>query len=131
MTKRVIIAALLFCTLTAAAQSDPKAKTLLEETSKKMQSFQTLSATFTFTMENVKMKVREQNSGSLLLKGNKYQVKLPDMGMQIFCDGKTVWNLMEEAGQVTVAYHAAVNSQSVLFHGIQISLFAYGAVGMA
>ena len=103
MTKRVIIAALLFCTLTAAAQSDPKAKTLLEETSKKMQSFQTLSATFTFTMENVKMKVREQNSGSLLLKGNKYQVKLPDMGMQIFCDGKTVWNLMEEAGQVTVS----------------------------
>ena len=111
--KQIIIAVLIFCTFGAAAQSDPKAKSLLEETSKKMQSFQTLSATFTFTMENVKMKISEQNSGSLLLKGEKYQVKLPDMGMQIFCDGKTVWNLMEDASQVTLS-NAGEEGQGVI-----------------
>jgi len=89
---------------TAAAQNDTRARELVEQTSKKMQSFQSLTASFTFTMENTKMKIKEQNSGSLLLKGSKYQVKLPDMGMQIFCDGKTVWNLMEDAGQVTVSH---------------------------
>ncbi len=83
-------------------QSDQKAKDLLERTSKKMQSFQTLSANFVFTMENSKMNIKEQNSGSLLLKGKKYQVQLPDLGMKVYSDGKTVWNLMESAGQVMV-----------------------------
>jgi len=111
--KHLLIATLLFCILGANAQNDPKAKSLLEETSKKMQSFQTLSATFTFTMENAKMKIKEQNSGSLLLKGQKYQVKLPDMGMQIYCDGKTVWNFMEEASQVTLS-NAGEEGQGVI-----------------
>jgi outer membrane lipoprotein carrier protein len=86
-----------------SAQSDPKAKSLLEQTSKKMQSFQTISASFTFTMDNAKMNVHEKNSGSLLMKGKKYQVKLPDMGMQVFSDGQTVWNMMKEANQVTIS----------------------------
>ena len=111
--RNLLIAALMFCTLGASSQTDPKAKALLEETSKKMQSFQTLAATFTFTMENIKMKIREQNKGSLLLKGSKYQVSLPDMGMKIFCDGKTVWNLMEEAGQVTLS-NAGEEGQGVI-----------------
>ncbi len=104
---------LIVATLAATAQNEPKAKNLLEETSRKMQSFETLAATFTFTMENVKMKIREQNRGSLLLKGSKYQVSLPELGMKIFCDGKTVWNLMEEAGQVTLS-NAGEEGQGVI-----------------
>ncbi len=104
---------LIVATLAATAQNEPKAKSLLEETSRKMQSFETLAATFTFTMENVKMKIREQNRGSLLLKGSKYQVSLPELGMKIFCDGKTVWNLMEEAGQVTLS-NAGEEGQGVI-----------------
>ncbi len=83
-------------------QSDQKAKDLLEKTSKKMQSYSSLSANFIFTMENPKMNIKEQNSGSLLLKGTKYQVLLPDLGMKVYSDGKTVWNLMEAANQVMI-----------------------------
>ena len=83
-------------------QSDQKAKDLLEQTSKKMQSYSSLSANFIFTMENPKMNIKEQNSGSLLLKGTKYQVLLPDLGMKVYSDGKTVWNLMEAANQVMI-----------------------------
>lgn len=83
-------------------QSDQKAKDLLERTSKKMQSFQTLTANFVFTMENSRMNIKEQNSGSLLLKGKKYQVQLPDLGMQVYSDGKTVWNFMSAANQVMI-----------------------------
>ncbi len=99
--------------LPLCAQNDQKARTLLEETSKKMQSFQTLSASFTFTMDNPKMNIREKNSGSLLLKGSKYQVKLPGMGMQIFSDGKSVWNYMEEAQQVTVTHAGDLEEGSI------------------
>ena len=101
--KNTLLFFLVMATSAVTAQSDMKAKSLLEETSRNMQSFQSMSASFNFTMENPAMKIKEQNSGTLLLKGEKYQVKLPDMGMQIFCDGKTVWNLMEDAGQVTLS----------------------------
>jgi len=96
----ILISALMVSTV--YGQNDQKAKDLLEQTSKKMQSYQTLSANFIFTMENVKMNIRENNSGSLLLKGKKYQVHLPDLGMKVFSDGKTVWNFMEAANQVMI-----------------------------
>lgn len=92
----------LFVALILNAQSDPKAKSLLEQASKKMQSYPSMSANFVFTMENSRMNIKEENSGSLLLKGKKYQVTLPDLGMKVYCDGKTVWNLMEPAGQVMI-----------------------------
>ena len=87
--------------ISAAAQTDQKARQILEQASKKMQSFQTISVAFSFTMENTKMNIHEKNNGLLLMKSKKYQVKLPDMGMQIFSDGQTVWNYMKEASQVT------------------------------
>lgn len=102
MKRILIVVAALLATMAVLGQNDQKAKDLLEQTSKKMQSFQTLSANFTFTMENAKMNIKEQNSGSLLLKGKKYQVKLPDLGLQVFSDGKTVWNFMESANQCMI-----------------------------
>jgi len=101
--RNILVLATLLIAYTASAQNDLKARQLLEQTSKKMQSFQSISAAFTFTMENSKMNIHEKNSGTLLLKGAKYQMKLPDMGMQVFCDGLNVWNYMKEANQVTVS----------------------------
>jgi outer membrane lipoprotein-sorting protein len=100
MNRMITLLISVLITLSVYGQNDQKAKELLEQTSKKMQSHQSLSANFSFTMENAKMNIREQNNGSLLLKGKKYQVNLPDLGMKVFSDGKTVWNFMEDAGQV-------------------------------
>ncbi len=101
--RNIFIITILLIAFRASGQNDQKALEILEQTSKKMQSFQTLSASFSFTMENAKMNVKEKNTGSLLLKGKKYQVKLPDLGMQVFSDGITVWNFMKEANQVTLS----------------------------
>lgn len=108
-----------------SAQNDQRARQLLEQTSKKMQSFQTLSASFLFTMENSRMGINEKNSGSLLLKGSKYQVKLPDLGMQVFCDGKTVWNFMEAANQVLVS-NAGDDSQGVIDPSMIFNVYQEG-----
>jgi outer membrane lipoprotein-sorting protein len=106
-------------------QSDQKAKDLLEKTSKKMQSYKTLSANFVFTMENSKMNIKEQNSGSLLLKGKKYQVQLPDLGMQVFSDGKTVWNFMSAANQVMVT-NAGDDSQGGIDPSVIFNIYQEG-----
>lgn len=102
MKRFFLFVAIALSAVSVYGQSDQKAKDLLEQTSKKMQSYSSLSANFIFTMENPKMNIKEQNSGSLLLKGTKYQVLLPDLGMKVYSDGKTVWNLMEAANQVMI-----------------------------
>jgi len=102
MKRFFLFVAIALSVVSVSGQSDQKAKDLLEQTSKKMQSYSSLSANFIFTMENPKMNIKEQNSGSLLLKGTKYQVLLPDLGMKVYSDGKTVWNLMEAANQVMI-----------------------------
>jgi outer membrane lipoprotein-sorting protein len=48
-----------------------------------------------------------------LMKGEKYQVKLPDLGMLVFSDGKTVWNYMKEANQVTIS-NAGEEGQGII-----------------
>ena len=114
-----------FMGATVFGQSDQKARDLLEQTSKKMQSYQSLSANFVFTMENTKMNIREQNSGSLLLKGKKYQVHLPDLGMQVFSDGKTVWNYMEAANQVMIT-NAGDDSQGGIDPSVIFNIYQEG-----
>lgn len=85
------------------AQQDTKAKQILEEVSKNTRSFNTISADFVFSMENKEMDINERNEGSIKLKGQKYVVDLPDLGVKVFSDGKTLWNYMEDGNQVTIS----------------------------
>ncbi len=124
MRNFLLIAIGLF-SLTASAQNNSEAKSFLDESSKKMQSFQTMTASFSFTMENAAMNIKEQNSGALLLKGNKYQVSLPGLGMQVFSDGKTVWNFMQEANQVTLST-AGDESQGVIDPTVVFNVYKEG-----
>lgn len=84
------------------AQQDQKAKEILDQVSEKTQSYQTITAGFSFSMENKTENIKEINSGSIKLKGRKYHVELPDLGLKIYSDGKTVWNYMETGNQVSI-----------------------------
>jgi outer membrane lipoprotein-sorting protein len=93
----------LLMTIFSIAQQDPKAKSILDEVSGKTKTFKTISADFTFSMENKAMSINEKNDGSIKLKGQKYVVELPGAGMKIFSDGKTNWSYMKQGNQVTVS----------------------------
>lgn len=88
----------------ASAQQDSKAKQILEEVSRKTRSLETLTVDFVFSMENQEMDIHEQNEGTLQLKGQKYVVNLPDVGVKVYSDGETLWNYMEDGNQVTISY---------------------------
>jgi outer membrane lipoprotein-sorting protein len=49
------------------------------------------------------MDINERNEGTIKLKGQKYVVDLPDIGVKVFSDGKTLWNYMEDGNQVTIS----------------------------
>jgi outer membrane lipoprotein carrier protein len=88
----------------APAQQDSKAKQILDEVSKKTRSLNTIAVDFVFTMDNDEMDIHEENEGTLQLKGQKYVVDLPDIGVKVYSDGETLWNYMEDGNQVTISY---------------------------
>ena len=89
--------------LFTVAQTDTEAKEILDEVSEKTRSYNSISADFIFTMDNNAMDIHEKNEGSIQLKGQKYVVDLPDVGMKVYSDGETLWNYMADGNQVTVS----------------------------
>lgn len=103
MKKIVWIVALLGLTMLVWAQEDEKAKNILDEVSAQTKDIKSMSASFVFSMVNEEMDIDETNAGTIKIKGRKYCVQLPDLGVKVFCDGETVWNYMKDGNQVTIS----------------------------
>jgi outer membrane lipoprotein-sorting protein len=98
-----ILLIVLYITTTqnALAQNDPKAKSILENVSKKINSLKSLKANFALHLNGGNGKVNETKKGSFQMKGRKYHVVLD--GQEIICDTKTVWTYMKETKEVQVS----------------------------
>jgi len=103
MKRVMLIAIVLLITTFSWAQQDKKAKEILDKVSEKTRSFSTISADFSFSMKNEEMEIDERNDGSIKIKGQKYCVELPDVGLTVFSDGTTLWNYMKDGNQVTIS----------------------------
>lgn len=103
MKNLFLTTAIILSAFFAQAQQDAKAKGILDEVSTKTRSFKTISADFSFSMENKAMSINEKNDGSIKLKGQKYFVDLPGAGIKVYSDGKTNWNYMKQGNQVTIS----------------------------
>jgi outer membrane lipoprotein-sorting protein len=95
----LIIAFLAAGALSLNAQTDPKAKSILDELSKKTKAYTSIKAEFSFTIEK-KDKSKESQSGKIWTKGTKYKLEIP--GHVIYCDGKTVWDYIKDANEVQI-----------------------------
>ena len=89
--------------LTGYSQQDTKAKEILEKVTKTMQSLTSLDAKFSYEMENKVENVKDKSVGSIVLKGKKYKLNIPQLGTQMICDGKTIWTYMVNSNEVTIA----------------------------
>ncbi len=103
MKRLLLIGVVLLMAVLSWAQQDEKAKGILDKVSEKTRSFSTISADFSFSMKNEEMEIDERNDGSINIKGQKYCVELPDVGITVFSDGITLWNYMKDGNQVTVS----------------------------
>jgi outer membrane lipoprotein-sorting protein len=103
MKQLILISIFSVFVLAGYAQQDTKAKEILEKVSKTTQSLASLDAKFSFEMENKAENVKDKNVGSIVLKGKKYKLNIPQLGTQITCDGKTIWTYMTNSNEVTIA----------------------------
>lgn len=82
-------------------QDNPEATQAVKDFSKKMQAVKTITATFTFTLENLQEKIKDTHQGKIIAKGNKYILEM--MGMEVYFDGLTKWQYIKEANEVTIS----------------------------
>jgi chaperone LolA len=111
--KQLFIAALaaLMISSNSVQAQDAKAKSVLENASKRMKSLKSLKAGFTLKLAGANGKARDTKKGTFLMKGSKYHIILS--GQEIICDGKTVWTYMKDANEVQVsAYNPTEQSIS-------------------
>jgi outer membrane lipoprotein carrier protein len=80
--------------------NDPAAKKILDGVSSKFKTYKAPQASFTYKVENAQGKALSTKKGTVIMKSNKYKVKMD--GMEIISDGKTVWNYDKAANEVTV-----------------------------
>ncbi len=85
---------------TNPTKSDPEAKKLLDAVSAKFKTYTSPQASFTYKVENAQGKALSTKKGTVTMKGNKFRVSMD--GMEIFSDGKTIWNYDKSSNEVTV-----------------------------
>ena len=97
----ILTVALLITAQSASAQSDPKAKAILDAVTKKVNSFKSLKANFSLNLSGANGKTKQSKSGTFYMKGTKYHIMIS--GQEIICDNKTVWTYMKQNNEVQVS----------------------------
>ena len=94
------IALLSFFSISSFAQNAEKAKEILDKVSEKTRSYTTITAEFTFSMENLQEDISEINEGTILIKDDKYKVSL--MGVDTYFDGSVIYTHLVDAEEVNI-----------------------------
>lgn len=87
--------------MAVAQPSDPAAKLILDGVSTKFRSFTTVTASFSYSVENAAGNQMSAKTGTLKMKGTKYRVSFS--GQEIFCNGTIIWNYDKSANEVTIS----------------------------
>ncbi|HTN18252.1 MAG TPA: outer membrane lipoprotein chaperone LolA [Chitinophagaceae bacterium] len=91
---------LLTITQPLLAQTDAKAKSILDAATQKVNSLKSLKANFTLNLASANGKTKQSKSGTFYMKGSKYRISI--QGQEIISDNKTVWTYIKESNEVQI-----------------------------
>ena len=100
MNKLLILSSILFLPFALLGQNQAETKSMMERVSKKLQSYTTVKADFSFTLSNPEEKIDDTHEGSLFLNGSKYRLNI--MGILALCNGETLWTVNEELKEANI-----------------------------
>ncbi|NJX15223.1 LolA family protein [Tamlana crocina] len=96
--KKLFAFAILILSVNAFAQN--KAKTLLNEVSEKVKTYENISLDFKYTLENLSENIKQETKGDVVLEGEKYRLNI--LGVTRLFDGKTLYSISPEDEEVTI-----------------------------
>jgi len=80
---------------------DPKAKVILDQVTAKTKGYQSMKATFLYTLENQQKNTKETKKGTIYIKGQKYKIFFHGLNTEVFFDGKVLATYMITDNEVT------------------------------
>ena len=84
----------------AFAQSDSKAKEVLDKAASQFKSYAAAEIEFVLTMENKAEGIQESHEGKAWMKGNKYKLNLMDV--ENYYNGEVIYTYMPEVQEVNI-----------------------------
>ena len=101
--KKPLIAALLFCfaAFSTGFAQDTKAKTLLDQVSAKVKSYDNMFIDFKYGLSNDAAGINQETRGDVTLDGDKYKLNL--MGTTQMYDGKKLYTIVPEDEEITIS----------------------------
>jgi len=105
-------------------QTDPKAKAILDEVSKKYRSYTNIKADFTFSIENKQNNLKQTDKGTIYARANSKKYKVTMAERDLISDGKVQWTYLKNDDEVQIS--AADNSEDALNPANVFTLFEKG-----
>ncbi|APY00486.1 outer membrane lipoprotein-sorting protein [Lacinutrix venerupis] len=100
MKKILLVLALIISSITFA-QNDAKAKTLLNEVSTKVKSYQNIAIDFKYVLDNASENIKQETRGDVIMHGDKYKLNI--LGVTRIFDGKKLYTISPEDEEVTIS----------------------------
>ncbi len=103
MKKFIFLFSALMIFTSIQAQDAQRARTLLNEVSAKVKSYDNIQIEFRYTLRNNKENINQETRGDVTLKGDNYVLNL--MGTTMLFDGKKLHTIVPEDEEVTISKH--------------------------
>jgi len=78
-----------------------KAKTLLNEVSAQVKSYDNIALDFKYVLENISENIKQETKGDVVMQGEKYRLNI--LGITRLFDGKTLYSISTEDEEVTIS----------------------------
>jgi outer membrane lipoprotein-sorting protein len=97
--KRILIALLVMVSYSTVAQND--AKTLLDEVSAKVKSYDNIALDFKYVLVNIEEDINQETRGNVIIQGDKYFLNI--LGITRIFNGTTLYSISPEDDEVTIS----------------------------
>lgn len=99
--KKVILLLAIIISSTTFAQNDAKAKSLLNEVSQKVKSYNNIAIDFKYVLENASENIKQETRGDVTMQGEKYKLNI--LGITRVFDGSKLYTISPEDEEVTIS----------------------------
>jgi outer membrane lipoprotein-sorting protein len=97
--KNILVILLVALSINSFAQN--KAKTLLNQVSQKVKSYDNISIEFRYVLENTAERIKQETKGDVILQGEKYKLNI--LGVTRLFDGTKLYNISSEDEEITIS----------------------------
>lgn len=127
MKKVILLLVTVLVSTVTFSQSEAKAKKLLDEVSKKMNTYENIYVEFKYKLDNNEENVHQETRGDATMKDDLYNVNF--LGVNQLYDGKKIYSIISEDEEVNIS-DADVEDSSTLtpskFFSFYKNGFTYG-----